>query len=200
MAKNNLDWLEFEGVFNFHSPYPIDDCENMLLGYTPSLVYKTPWGLGKGIVMNDRVEVAVHRNRDSTCSFVMEYVNPAKLNPIDYMIYHLGFVKRLQAVGIVYPDGDGTRVMGSVKLKTNDDKFWQMILLITVLVAPIAGVYPVIKWEMIPLTAMVIIIGGAILNEIVTGQLVRIMRAYPKYILGGKSGRKRKLADDAEFE
>ncbi|MCL4253258.1 MAG: hypothetical protein KJ043_05710, partial [Anaerolineae bacterium] len=47
------NWLRFRHRFDFHSPYPVEDCVNMLLSYSPTKDYQTQWGLGRGVKLDD---------------------------------------------------------------------------------------------------------------------------------------------------
>ncbi len=88
--------------FDFQSPYPIEDCVNMLLAYTPPRKYETRWGRGMGVKLDDKILVKVFMQDEHT------YQIEITPRPRHSMIQ-----ASIQATGTLQADDDGTHIMGS---------------------------------------------------------------------------------------
>lgn len=168
------NWLRFRHRFDFHSPYPVEDCVNMLLSYSPTKDYQTQWGLGRGVKLDDDTLIKIFQHDENT--------------------YHIEITPRgrssvmkpnIQAIGTLQTEGYGTRVIGNASNRMTYN-------VLPILVMIIAFGLPALLWRVwlliiIPFTLLVF---GAVWVDIL--RMTYLVSTYPQRLLESAGERKDK--------
>ncbi|MDX2075565.1 MAG: hypothetical protein SFZ02_03985 [bacterium] len=180
-SKHKLRLLRTSYEFDFHSPYPIEDCVNMLLNYTPiPSEYPTPWGIGKGGITEDGLQVVLYEQDVNQYQLLIQ---SSKNNFGNTAI---------QIIGTLQTEGYGVRVRGKVNSKSSKSLLWLTLIMVGISVVSILG----LPGSNLPFVLMALLVP----TYITSIRQIRKVGSYPQQVLGAKSSRKRKLADTAEFE
>jgi hypothetical protein len=163
--------MQITHTFDFHSPYPIEDCVNMLLAYTPPRQYDTRWGRGMGVKLDDKILVKVYEQDDAT--YKIE-ITPRPRNSV--------IQRDIQAIGILQADADGTHVVGSA---TN--RIQHNLLPIIGMIAGLAfGAIVLRLWFIIPFSLVIL---GVVWIDII--QTMNLVSRYAQDLLEPKGVRKK---------
>jgi hypothetical protein len=174
-----LGW--FQRQFDFHTPYPIDDCVNMLLDYSTELGdYETNDGRGKGAVVGDLL-VVIYEQDSKQYQFTI-LPKSAWSDP-------LGDYNRV--IGSLEAQGHGTRVRGRLRNKWGNILYGLLLGIMLscglfMLISPVA----IIAWA---ITAFLV---GWVYSAL--RMSTKRLSNYPQDVLGRKTPRKQKLADETE--
>jgi hypothetical protein len=192
LINNNgkLRWLKYK--FDFHSPYPIEDCHNMLLAYTEKKdEHYTQWGLVAGNVINKWLFITIREHEVNHRDFLIQSIDKNEIIPPI-----IGF-------GTLQTEGYGTRITGY----SHSPNGWWWLFNFTSLTAIVPlGLVLCFTLQVTSSFELYIIFGTLVFFMMGISaylwQTSRIQLAgeYAQQVLGAKSARKRKLADDADFE
>lgn len=173
------------GVFDFHSPYPIEDVVNMLLNYSEPQDYETPWGIGKGIHIDDELLVVLVEEKD--IYRLMVGFDGVKTRSV---------YAYLQVHATLRAEGYGTRVIGGLNRKVGGEAYWAGGIAIIVMISVLMFSANI---SLIPVVSTVIAMGtiGFYINVKKNAQM---LLDYPQDVLGQKANRKHKVAETPESE
>ena len=155
--------------FDFHSPYPLIECVNMLLDYTPTQEYRTQWGIGKHVTLENGFLVTINQSDGGDYTFSIQPKSAPTL-------------MKTEVIGTLQPEGYGTRVNGYVQKRV----VWQAIAIML----GIGLIYSLVT----TMYALIIILFGILLYIGIT-ENVHNIGGYPYHILSGKNNRKAKDDD-----
>ncbi|MDX2075564.1 MAG: hypothetical protein SFZ02_03980 [bacterium] len=176
LPKKMWQWLRLKYEFDFHSPYPVVDCANMLMDYSKSdnVIY-TKHGLTHGKVIDNRLFITAYPDDDKYQFWIQSMNN--------------GIFNAVEVTGTLHPEGYGTRVTGHSRSALISNG----VVIVMVIASAVTFLF------LLLLVLPIVVILGSIMYFLVL-QRIDDLGSYPKQVLGAKSSRKRKLTDDAEFE
>ena len=173
------------GTLDFHSPYPIEDVVNMLLNYSEPQDYETPWGIGKGVRIDDELLVVLVAEKD--IYRLMVGFDGAKTRSVyDYLQVH----------ATLRQEGYGTRVVGGHNRRVGSETLWAGMIATLFVVFVLMFTTNI---SFIPIVSAVIGI-GTIGFHIHVKKNAQMLLNYPQHILSGKAIRKQKVADTPKSE
>ena len=187
--NGKLWWFRYE--FDFHSPYPIEDCHNMLLAYTEKKDERyTRWGRMAGQIINRWLFITIRQKEIHQMDFLIQSIKN-EISP------------EIVCYGTLQTEGYGTRIIGY----SHSSNGWSWLLIFTGITA-ILPLGLVLCFTLVVTSSLGLFIIFGTLVFFMMGisaylwQISRIQLAggYAETILGTKSSRKRKLADDAKSE
>ncbi|MDX2075562.1 MAG: hypothetical protein SFZ02_03970 [bacterium] len=168
--------MKFRYAFDFHSPYPIEDCVNMLLGYIPTKEYKTRWGLGMGVKLDDKTLIKLFKQDDMT--YQVE-ITPRPRNSV--------IQRHIQAIGTLHAQDSGTHITGSA---INHIQY-SLLPIIAMMVGLAFGAIVLNLWFIIPFSLVVL---GLVWLDII--QTTYLVSTYPQRLLERAGERKYKKDED----
>lgn len=168
------NWLRFRHRFDFHSPYPVEDCVNMLLSYSPTKDYQTQWGLGRGVKLDDDTLIKIFQQDENT--------------------YHIEITPRgrssvmkpnIQAIGTLQTEGYGTRVIGSASNRMT-------YAVLPILMMIIGSAIPALFWRglLLIIVPFSLLVFGAVWVDIL--RTTYLVSTYPQRLLESAGERKDK--------
>lgn len=176
------NWLRFRHHFDFHSPYPVEDCVNMLLSYSPTKDYQTQWGLGRGVKLDDDTLIKIFQQDENT--------------------YHIEITPRgrssvmkpnIQAIGTLQTEGYGTRVIGSASNRMTYN-------VLPILVMIIGFAMPALFWRgwLLIIVPFTFVVFGVVWVDIL--RTTYLVSTYPQRLLESAGERKdKKDLDEADY-
>lgn len=172
------DFITEGNDVHFHSPYPIEDCVNMLMGYSPEFSeYSTPWGLGRKIT-RDNMRIILYE-KDVNMRYFWIYSGETEVK---------ARISRVVVKGRLETEGYGTQISYEVERWMNT--YLHLAFLAILLMALLSIlISPLITFLLTGCASVFAIV------YVITWREMKAIREYAQFLLSGKANRKQKVAD-----
>jgi len=178
-------WFGFRGDIDFITPYPIEDCYNMLFDYAPADDFShTQWGDTPGNILDNQIFIGTYHQDEGHLDFVMKSVD----KPL---------IPKLRGYGSLKTEGHYTHITGQVRCVDGWKSYIQGVIVSWVIWLIIFGMLFNLNPSLE--TGIWVIIGG--IFAWIAWLYVRVIRQVNEAkgvlesYLGTNMNRKRKVAD-----